>query len=378
MTFTVRPAREDDAEALADLSHEAFGYPRQEARSPLAEGRSTIVATDGVRVVGSATCHRYDSWWWGQTLPTAGIAGVKVAPEARGSGLVRRLIEPLLEEARGWGAVVSTLFATAPAIYRPLGYEVVATYDDETVVPTAMFRDLAPGPDALRRAVPDDLPAIVDAYEAWARQHNGPLTRRGPLFPADRAFTGGACTLAEREGRVTGVLRWDRTSRYGEPESTLEVHDLIALDAGAAASLLASLGSHSAVAPRTVVSTSGLDALHLLVPSWQWQRGSGSPYSLAVLEPAAVVRRRAYPAWTSLGTTFGVGDRAWSVRISRGAATVEPTDEAAAVRFTPRGFAAVWSGSQSLAAVRQMGLAEGHDDLWSLFGTGQVHIRDYF
>ncbi|QRO88187.1 hypothetical protein I6J30_04400 [Kytococcus sedentarius] len=138
-------------------------------------------------------------------------------------------------------------------------------------MPTAVFRDLAPGPDALRRAVPDDLPAIVDAYEAWARQHNGPLTRRGPLFPADRAFTGGAYTLAEREGRVTGVLRWDRTSRYGEPESTLEVHDLIALDAGAAASLLTSLSSHSAVAPRTVVSTSGLDALHLLVPSWQWQ-----------------------------------------------------------------------------------------------------------
>ncbi|WP_404374784.1 enhanced intracellular survival protein Eis [Kytococcus sedentarius] len=311
MPFTVRPAREDDAEALADLSHEAFGYPRQEARSPLAEGRSTIVATDGVRVVGSATCHRYGSWWWGQTLPTAGIAGVKVAPEARGSGLVRRLIEPLLEEARGWGAVVSTLFATAPAIYRPLGYEVVATYDDETVVPTAVFRDLAPGPDALRRAVPDDLPAIVDAYEAWARQHNGPLTRRGPLFPADRAFTGGAYTLAEREGRVTGVLRWDRTSRYGEPESTLEVHDLIALDAGAAASLLASLGSHSAVAPRAVVSTSGLDVLHLLVPP-RWTRRT-RPRPCA--SPRAGLRRcgagashwqrRVWWAWPRATTTCG-------------------------------------------------------------------------
>lgn len=57
---------------------------------------------------------------------------------------------------------------------------------------------------------------------------------------------------------------------------------------------------------------------------------------------------------------------------------MDPTDEAPAVRFTPRGFAAVWSGSQSLAGARLVGLAEGHDDLWSLFGTGQVHIRDYF
>ncbi|WP_374929723.1 enhanced intracellular survival protein Eis [Kytococcus sedentarius] len=378
MEPTVRPAREDDAEALAELSQEAFGYPRQTPRSPIAEGRSTWVAEHRGRVVASASCHRYESWWWGQALPTAGMAGVKVSPEARGQGLVRRLFEPLLDEAREWGAVVSTLFATAPAVYRSLGYEVVAVYHDETVVPTSAFAELPPGPDTLRRAVPEDLPALRDTYEDWARQHNGPLTRRGPLFPSDGAFSSGAYTLAEREGRVTGVLRWARTSRYGEPESTLRVHDLVALDADAAVSLLASLGSHAPVAPRTVVSTSGIDAIHVLVPSWQWRSTGGSPYSLAVLDPAEVLRSRAYPAWASLQTTVAVGDRAWSVRLEGGRATVEPTDSEPAVRFTRRGLAVVWSGSQSLAAARQAGLAEGADDLWTLFGAGQVHIRDYF
>ncbi|MFC0358559.1 MULTISPECIES: hypothetical protein [Kytococcus] len=51
----------------------------------------------------------------------------------------------------------------------------------------------------------------------------------------------------------------------------------------------------------------------------------------------------------------------------------EPT-----VRFTSHGFAAVWSGSQTLGAARQAGLADGEDDFWQLFGGSQVHVRDSF
>lgn len=375
----VRPAVAADAEQLADLSQESFGYPRQEPRSPLAEGRSTWVAEVDGRVVAAVSCHRYDSWWWGQALPTAGIAGVKVAPEHRGQGLARLLLRHALEEARQWGALVSTLFATAPAAYRSLGYEVVASYDDETAVPLSALREVTPGQASLRRAVPADLPAIVDTYEQWARAHNGPLTRRGPLFPGgDGAFQGGPYTLAQRAGRITGVMRWARTGEYGHAGSTLEIHDLVALDADAAASLLASAGSHGSAARRVVVSTSGLDALHLAVPGWEWTVHRAYPYSLAVLDPAAVVGSRAYPAWVTTRSTFAVGEHAWSVTIDAGTATVSRTDDEPIVRFTPRGFAVVWSGSQTLAAARQVGLAEGEDDLWSLFGTGQVHIRDYF
>ncbi|MFC0358558.1 MULTISPECIES: GNAT family N-acetyltransferase [Kytococcus] len=71
--------------------------------------RPATAAEVGGRVVASATCQRSASWWWGQVLPTAGIAGVKVAPEHRGQGLAARLVRTLTDEARGWGAVVSTL-----------------------------------------------------------------------------------------------------------------------------------------------------------------------------------------------------------------------------------------------------------------------------
>lgn len=382
MTSTpqLRPATAADADALADLSQEAFGYPRQEPRSPVREGRSTWVAEVGGRVVASATCHRYASWWWGRALPTAGIAGVKVAPEHRGQGLVARLVRTLTDEARGWGAVVSTLYATAPGAYRSLGYEVVTTHDDETEVPLAALAGITPGRATLRRATPADLPVIVDTYEAWAREHNGPLTRRGPLFPGgEAAFTGGQYTLAQRDGQVTGVMRWARSGEYDQPGNTLEVHDLVAVDDDAAASLLASAASHSSALRRVVVSTSGLDALHLLVPGWEWTVRRSYPYSLTVLDPAAALTSRAYPAWARTRSTLAVGDAVWSVSFADGRATVQPLEgEEPAVRFTPRGFAAVWSGSQFLGAVRQAGLADGEDDLWQLFGGGQVHVRDYF
>ncbi|WP_141494906.1 hypothetical protein [Kytococcus schroeteri] len=67
----------------------------------------------------------------------------------------------------------------------------MTTYDDETEVPLAALAGIAPRHATLRRA-PADLPVVVDTYEAWALEHNGPLTRRGPLFPGgEAAFTGG-------------------------------------------------------------------------------------------------------------------------------------------------------------------------------------------
>ena len=57
-------------------------------------------------------------------MPIAGIAAVAVRPEHRGSGLLAPLFAALLADARERGAVVSTLFPTAPGIYRRLGYEV--------------------------------------------------------------------------------------------------------------------------------------------------------------------------------------------------------------------------------------------------------------
>ena len=85
---------DDDLEAELDLRRRSFG-PIRAGRRPswVASVRASIDAGvmlgafDGGRLVGSARYHLMRQWWHGRSMPMAGVAGVKVAPEERGRGV---------------------------------------------------------------------------------------------------------------------------------------------------------------------------------------------------------------------------------------------------------------------------------------------------
>ena len=64
-------------------------------------------AFDGTRLVGSARYHPMRQWWHGKSLPMAGVAGVKVAPEYRGRGAGRALMTELIPLMAGRGYPVT-------------------------------------------------------------------------------------------------------------------------------------------------------------------------------------------------------------------------------------------------------------------------------
>ncbi|YAL84684.1 GNAT family N-acetyltransferase [Dermacoccaceae bacterium W4C1] len=247
----IRPATEADASALERLGTEAFGHPPRQSPAPVnAPGRHTLLADAGTEAdadpVGCVVTLDFESWFWGRRVPTAGVASVKIATEHRGEGLLRPLLTRALQERHAEGAVLSTLFPTAPGIYRSLGYEVFAEYAERTVLPTADLTRVRPGGASVRRASVADVPNLRDVYADWARAHNGPLTRDGARFPFTdeellAAFTG--VSIAEQDGRCTGYALWNRTGGY-QHEGILEVADLVCLTPEAARSLLRTLGTH--------------------------------------------------------------------------------------------------------------------------------------
>src|SRR5687768_3330032 len=107
----------------------AFGYHDREMPQDWTSdtaGRQTLgMFDDGGRLVAKAVDRTQGQWFGGRIVPTSGVAGVVVEPEARGKGLVRQVLTQLLRHARDRGAMISTLFPSTPFPYRRLGWEEV-------------------------------------------------------------------------------------------------------------------------------------------------------------------------------------------------------------------------------------------------------------
>jgi len=387
----IRPLTFADAPQSRRLSLEAFGFPRDplpdlDETTWLRPGMSAWGAFEGDRLLAKVINRAYDSWFGGTTIATAGIAGVAVVSERRGEGLLGDLFDAVLAEARAGGAAISTLYPTAPGIYRRFGYELVGgllTLE----IPTASLATVRPGSGVvLRRATAADFDAIRAVYDRWAAGQNGPLTRRGDSFTTTAeqyvdSFSG--VTLAERDGELLGFAAWQRGSGY-DLDATIEVDDLICVDPGAAASLLHHFGTFSSVAGRVRLETSGFDAALFALRDTAWKPIGKHPYMLRLLDVPAALTARAYPP-VDVSAGFSVSghglDGAWTLTVKDGAATCEPGSGEGA-RLTSYGLGLLYSGTQSTANLRFAGHLTGPSDtdalLDALFGGRQFHIRDYF
>ena len=235
----------------------------------------------------------FATWFGDVRVPTAGIAGIAVPAEHRGGGHLRPLFEAMLGASRERGALFSGLYPTSTGTYRSLGYAPVAHLND-VAAPThllAVRGDAAP----VRRATPDDLPAIASAYTSWAQQHRGPLSRDGVSFPDPaKAFTDETTgvTIAESAScGVTGYASWDRGTGFGT-DAVLRVRELVALDRPSLVGLLRTMASFSSVAPVTVIRSSTADEWTGLLRSDESQVQVRNTYMVKVLDVAALTALR--------------------------------------------------------------------------------------
>ena len=397
MPLTTRRLTRDDFEQSMALIREAFGDLPPGATPPSPEsfprpGYHAFGTFDGDQLVARVVTREYHSWFGGSAVPTGGIAGVAVTAERRGEKLLDELFRVVLEHGlRERGEAVSTLFCTAPGIYRKFGYELLSSYDEVEVPSATLARIRPPAGVRTRRATPADFDAVREVYDTWAAAQNGPLTRRGPSFPADAntfidAFTG--VTLAiDQSGDVVGFASWQRGHGSGD-SSSLEVSDLLALSGDAYRALWSVLGSFGSVVGQVRVCTSGHDVARLALPSAHWTVKAREPYMLRVHDVPGAFAARDWPvdgdvSFTVAGDHVGTTNGSWQLVIDQGKATCTPTTAADAPVLTPGGLALAWAGAQTCANLRMAGhLSDGTPKteaaLDRVFAPRPIHIRDYF
>jgi predicted acetyltransferase len=408
MSITVRPVEYADQPDYTRLGGEAFGAPVAGNPAPTREewaaaGFREWGAFDGDDLAARLRVHGFTSWFHGAQVPTAGIAGVAVEPERRGSGHLARLFAAALDEARERGEAISTLYPTAPGIYRGLGYEVVGSFDDVDVPLQNLSRVAAPAGVVTRRATVADYDAMVAVHRTWAAAQNGPVSRAEKPFwtPPEKYFADySGVTLAieasgqadNPAGKVVGFASWIRGEGYAPATTVMEVDDLIALTPDAARALWRTVGSFSTVVGTARVSTSGLDPAWLVLPDLTSTVHSAHPYMLRVLDVPGALGGVESPL-DGVRVPFAVRGAqdlagAWTLTVSDGVTHLEhdpvAIEDAHHERpaLSPNGLALLYAGAQSAANLRIAGHLTGATDhdavLTALFAGRQVHVRDYF
>ena len=270
-------------------------------------------------------------------MATSGIAGVTVVAEDRGRGLLDGLFDALLKDARERGVAISTLFPTAPRIYRRFGYEVVGQFDTvELRLPSLAAGAGRPGTSRTRRALPADLDAVRDVYDAWAAAQNGPLTRRGPSFPATAEEM-----VAVVHRRHAGGRREDRVHGYAVVAARPGVRRARGATGGATWSRPARTPGRPCCGPSALrvggaghpADTSGDDPVRYLLPGGLARRRIRALHAAAA-RPRRRVRaadlagagRRSSGPTSCADENLTHLDGGWRLRVADGATTCERGD----------------------------------------------------
>jgi predicted acetyltransferase len=368
----------DDLDAELDLRRRAFG-PVSDAELPrwfdsarrTIEAGATLGAFDRGRLVGSARYHVMQQWWHGRSMPMAGVAGVKVAPEERGRGIGTAMMARMLADIAERGYPVSALYPATAPLYRAFGWE-IAGGRYETVLPTrslaALLRPdeaVVPGasePPGLRRATPKDAAAIVEVTGLVhaSLRHCGPNTRE-PWECRDWLDYAGNFAYLAADGFLS--YRWARDG------AELAVEQLVAASAATARALWQILASHGTIASRVRACLAPDDPVQWLTrePDVQTQRTAS--WMLRIVDAPAAIAARGFPASVTVSVPLEISDAArpanagrWRLEVADGHGSLQPAGDEAArpLRLGARGLAALFAGTGT-GSLRLTGLAAGGD-----------------
>lgn len=376
--------RLDDTELALSEQHarEAFGLTGEISAPKRQHDYYGIF--DGEALIAQAIDVHFDTMIGGVAVPTAGIRSVTVAPEYRGGGVARTVMVDTLASARERGAVISTLFGAAPALYRSLGYELVARGKGWRIPVAAASGIRVPAGLMLRESRPTDAAILRSIYADVARTSTLAVARDESNWPDFSRVT-----VVCDESTVLGYMAWKTESVNDEVE--VQVEEIAASSAGAYAALMRSLGSWASVASSATMF--GVDA-H---PALAQLSGNAKPLWLAsyMLRVLDVPRALSQRPWAPLDgtvviavddTMFADNSGVWQLTVEGGTMRVHRLDHAdaadAAVRFSMRGLALWFAGQASLASIvglDQAGIADAGAaallDAWAVQPTAWISER---
>lgn len=251
----IRTATEDDFPAVWDLLSYAFagGFDDEdrERERPVFEPSRSLLMVDGGTVVGhTGTFTRELTVPGGLATPAAHVTLVGVSPLYRRRGVLTRLMQPQLLDARVAGDTIAVLWASEGRIYQRYGFGLAATrLSFEAEIRELRLSSRAPaiagrlrdaGPAAARKDLMQVYERVRLARPGWSTRDERWWDRVLDDPPSHRygASARRALLFESAEG-VDGYALWRTKPSWGAngPEGEVQVDELVAATTPAYAAL---------------------------------------------------------------------------------------------------------------------------------------------
>ena len=354
--YSLQRAVSDDEDTICHLLALAFGFSGDRAREYVTHvGLSSfrILRTDTGRTVATAALLKTAHGFGGSDVPAASIAHIAIAPDARGRGLARPIVESLCEEARGEGAQMVSLFGSARPVYRKCGFELAGSeivYEAETAaLPTRTDVDFFPlqlGDERMRQAYVEKM-----AGEAGLLRRSDVHWAELLRVPADGLAAFGAGDPLQAYVIVDAA----------NPD-VLEIRDWHAENGEMATALLCLVGRFRSVYPKVRWHGGPHDDLVAAMPDKGWRLAHQEEWMARILNPGQALEHRGYRIDSAtLGIRIDGPDAqpcALRLDIASGKARVTPgnNNDLPTVSVNEPSFASLFTGFRSASKLARQGV----------------------
>jgi len=318
-------------------------------------------------------------FYGGRSVPALGIAGVAVAPEARGRGLAREMMRASMLEAAEEGWALSSLYASTQSLYRQVGFE-QAGVRCALKLRAADFRLGDDGGGDWKKV---DVRALADAdeesvrgcYRAFAERFDG-LLDRGPYCwkrvsnLRNELFNGFGFFGAH--GALEGYVYLNQRRNAATGHHDIQTTDVVFTTARAGRAIIRFFGGFATTADEVFISAAPNHPLLALLEQQCFKLELQNIWMLRVVDVRAALEGRGWASGLHAEAALEVTDAllprnngVWRLRIADGRGSVGHAPGARtgedALRMTERGFAALYSGMFSARQAVMTGLAEGSE-----------------
>jgi predicted acetyltransferase len=329
-------------------------------------------------------------YFGGRAVPMLGIAAVATAPETRGQGTARAMMQESMREAARDGFPLSVLYPSTQSLYRQAGFE-QAGHRLLARVPLATIDARERGGVVEHLSDADD-PAVRGAYAAFAARFEG-MVERGPYvwnrvkkFREDVYHGFG---IRNGAGGLDGYLYLNQKRKQdASARQEITLTDLVFATPEAGRRLLGFLADFATMGDDVVFAAGPSHPALMLLGQQRYKLEFHYYWMLRILSVERALTARGYGPGLDAELHLDIEDDVvsenqgrFTLRVRNGRAEVARGGRGE-LRTSIRGLAAMYTGHMNAAALALCGMASGHESALrtagTLFGGGTPWMTDFF